>query len=652
MKNILDGGVREVYPVTLSEQVVLGRAAYTSVSMIPGHIDLVVIAVRADVVGSILHECADKGAKAAIVISAGFKEVGEAGRKMEEEIAYIAQERGIVLLGPNCLGVIDAHADWNASFAVAKPRPGHIAFVSQSGALGTALLDWANREGVGFSKFVSLGNEASLSELEFLEYLADDDDTKAILLYLEQVSDGGRFLEAARRVTGKKPLVVLRAGRSARGAVAVASHTGSLAPGDAIFGAALRQVGAVSVDSLRTLFSLAKLFEMGHSTPLRNIVILTNGGGPSVNTADLIEDTDTLSLVSFRDPTLHSLRSVLPSMAAVNNPIDVIGDAGPERYDKALRTLTELKEVDAIITLVTPQMMTDPAGIAHVLTKHKDNKPLMPVFMGGDTVEPGIVVLKESGMVNFESPTDVVEALDALARTTASIEVAQKHPPTERPGRALEMYPFEETRSILQSYDLHLEGAYITNKSDVAVALKKLGPGPYAMKAVAQELVHKSDLNAVRLNIDTHDEVVKTWDEIVSEVKKKTGVKTVDGMLIQKMVAGVECIIGMKRDPVFGPVIVFGLGGIYVEILKDSSLRIAPVSKAEALRQIREIQGISLLTGARGSEPVHLEAIAQAIEALSHLAIDYPDIQEVDFNPVFATPQGVHLVDVRFMRYT
>jgi len=650
MKNIVDSGTREVYPVTLSENEVLGHVAYTSIKMIPGKVDLAVIAIRADIVSSILRECAEKEIKTAVVISAGFKEMGEEGKKLEDDMAVTARQLSITLLGPNCLGVMNAQADWNASFAVNKPKPGSISFVSQSGALGTALLDWANREGVGFSKFVSLGNEAQLSELEFLEYLADDESTSAVLLYLEQVSDGPRFLELAKRVTEKKPLVVLRAGRSERGSKAVASHTGSLAPSDAIFGAALRQVGAIPVDSLRTLFSLTKLFELGHYDPLQRLVILTNGGGPSVNTADLVEATDSLTLVDLSDETKAALMEVLPPMAAVNNPIDVIGDAGPERYDGTLEVLTKLNDVDAIVTLVTPQMMTDPHGIAEVLTKHKDNKPLIPVFMGGATMDDGVAALHEHSMVAFNSPTDIAEALHALAR--GAKKPGHKAPAThDVPGDdTLVMDGLEDMRNLLDDYDIHLEGAYVTTQDDVEVALKKLGDGPYAIKAISGELVHKSDLRAVQLGLADAAAVTKAWNEIVKYVEDHTPGATIDGMLIQQMVSGTECIIGMKRDPVFGPVVVFGLGGIFVEILKDASMRVAPVTKDEALEQVREIKGLPLLTGARGKDPVKLEDLAAIVSALSHLALDYPEVEEVDLNPVFATPKGTHVVDARIMR--
>ncbi len=653
MKNILAGKTREVYPITLDEKEVFGHVAYTSVTALPKTPDIAIIAIPAPAISKILKECAEKGVTTAVVISAGFKEAGEEGKKLEVEMRETADKYDITLLGPNCLGVMDAHTQWNASFAVNSPLKGGLGFVSQSGALGTALLDWANREGVGFSKFVSLGNEAQLTELEFLEYLRDDDETKAVLLYLEKVTNGAKFLELARSVTEKKPLVVLRAGRSARGSKAVASHTGSLAPSDKVFEAALRQAGAIPVDSTDTLFALAKLFELGITSPLQNLVILTNGGGPSVNTADLIGFSRSLELVEFTEKTKGELRSVLPPMAAVNNPIDVIGDAGPQRYKDTLNILLELDRIDAIITLVTPQMMTDPKDIAKVFVEMKHKKPIIPVFMGGDTVQSGIEVLHENSMLSFSSPANVVAALDALARGAPKPEGEAA---THNTSTHLTMLPLEKMQRVLEQFNLYLDGEYVKHPDEIQGALERLGNGPYAMKAISTDLVHKSDLHAVKLNLKTAVEIEASWHDMQHYIDEHTkGTRaaarqaTIEGVLIQKMVRGVECIIGMKRDATFGPVIIFGLGGIFVEILKDSSMRIAPVTMEEALKQIHEIQGLPLLTGARGAEPVDLEALATMITSLSTLALEHPEIEEIDFNPVFATPTGTSIVDARMM---
>jgi len=651
MKNILAGSPREVYPITLGEVEVLGHAAYPTVSMVAGSINCAIIAVRADLVPKILTECADKGVESAVIISAGFKEMSEEGAAHEREVARIAHERKITLVGPNCLGVMNTHAGWNATFAVGAPRTGHLAFVSQSGALGTAILDQANAEGVGFSKFISLGNEAALTELECLAYLADDSDTAAVLLYLEQVADGPRFLEAATALTRTKPLVVLRAGRSSRGAAAVASHTGSLAPSDAVFTAALRQAGAVIVDSTRAFFSVAKLLTLGITTPRTRLAVLTNGGGPSVNTADLIDLSGTLTLAPFTDATKAALRTGLPSMAAVGNPIDVIGDAGPDRYAHALDTLAGLDTVDAVLGLVTPQMMTDPEGIANTFATYRGRKPIIPVFMGGGAVTGGIRTLHEHGMVNFNAPSDAVEALAALA---ASVPISLRTTPLEptsattAPHASLSMLPFTEMQELLAAYHIPLAGVLAEERDDLPRATRELGDGPYALKVVSPELVHKSDVGALRLNLAAH-ELSEAWDTLLAHVHEHAPEATCTGMLLQRMTGGVECIVGMKRDRIFGPVVVFGLGGIFVETLKDVSMRIAPVSEAEALAQILEIKGLPLLMGARGREPVALEILAATIAALSRLALEHPEIEEADLNPVLASPSGATIVDARLM---
>lgn len=646
MKNIVSGGVREIYPVTLRDAEVQGHVAYRSVSAIPGTVDIAIIAVRADIVPAILEECAQKNIHTAVVISAGFKEIGEQGAELETRIGEIAREHNITLLGPNCLGVMNAHAQWNASFSVNSPRKGRTAFVSQSGALGTALLDWANEEGVGFSKFVSLGNEAVLTESDFLEYLADDEETDAVLLYVEQVTDGEAFLTNARRVAQKKPLVVLRAGRSTEGSVAVASHTGSLAPSDTVFEAVLQQVGAISVDSIETLFSLAKLFELNIRHPLQRLVILTNGGGPSVNTTDLVGFSRSLSLTRFSEETKDALRAVLPPMAAVNNPIDVIGDAGPDRYNDTLAILTHNDDIDAILTLVTPQMMTRPKDIADVLLAHTHKKPIIPVFMGGASMQEGVNALNAKGVVNFSTPGTVIQALDALAQGEPKRETPT---PTTNTHTHLHMLGYEETRTTLDTYGLSLDGTLVQDIANVEDALHTLGEGPYAMKAISADVVHKSDLSAVRLHLEDSHAVTHAWREIEQHIHEHRPDANIEGMLIQNMVHGVECIVGMKRDPVFGPVIVFGLGGIFVEVVKDTMMRLAPISHEEAIAQIRGIKGVSLLTGARGSTPVDLDALAHVITSLSELSLHTPNIIEIDCNPVFATSNGVRIVDVRLM---
>jgi acetyltransferase len=686
--NLLSGAKRDIYPVSISEKEILGLKTYASIKEIDENIDLALIAVRADIVPEILEECAAKKAQNVIIIASGFKEEGPAGAKLEKRVADIAEKNDIALLGPNCLGIIDAQADLNASFSASKPKAGHIAFLSQSGALGTAILDKALSEGIGFSKFISLGNEAALSEIEFLEYLKDDKDTKAILMYVEQLSNGKKFMELASEITKKKPIVLIKAGRSARGQQAVMSHTGSLAPEDAVFTAACKQAGIIVVESIREFFNMAKLFEIGILKPLQNLIILTNAGGPAVVTADLIDLSHSLSLIELGEETKDKLRKVLPPMAAVNNPVDIIGDALSDRYENTLKILIEEKTADAILVLLTPQMMTQAEATAKLLAEYRKKKPIIPVFLGGPNIEAGLVELKKNGLVNFTFPKDAVEALDNLARGTnkndqGSMINGQENEKSQ--GEAADtsfggllgepsgrvrgmgnrrmswrknvsvaepdsmMMPFDNMCSLFKEYDLDFQGILVKEKDKMAEAMKKLGAGPFIMKAISPDVIHKTDMGAVKLNIKNVKEAEVAWDEIVSNIKSKNPQAVIEGMLVQAMASGKEVIIGMKIDATFGPTILFGLGGIFTEVLKDTSLRIAPVSKEIALEIIHEIRGINILTGLRGEASVNLEKIAEIIVKLSKLAIGHPEIKEIDLNPVIVNYDKAFVVDARVM---
>mgnify|MGYP001591100835 CR=1 FL=1 len=647
---------RQIYPVSISESEILGLKTYKSVSDVGLPIDLAIIAVRADIVPQILTECGKRGIKNVIIISAGFKEIGEAGKILENSVKEIANRFEIALLGPNCLGTIDSHADFNTSFGAKKPIRGNIAFLSQSGALGTSVLDMAIKEDVGFSKFISLGNEAQLSEIEFLEYLAVDDNTKAILIYLEKLSDGKRFMELVSEITKTKPVVVLKAGRSERGMEAVMSHTGSLAPADSVFSAALKQSGAIAVESIREFFNMAKLFQLGIMKPLKNLVILTNGGGPSVVTADLIDLSRSLSLVELSDSTKEALRKVLPSMAAVGNPVDIIGDALSSRYEDALKILVDEKGVDAIILMLTPQMMTKVEETAKLIVQYRSKKPIIPVFIGGPTIQAGLEYLKRNTLVNFNFPKDAVEALDNLAlchsreggnpgKSSYTKSVSDKSSRVS----VSKMMDFVEMTKILNEYNISLTGILVKEKTKLISVISKFGSGPYAMKVISNNIIHKTDAGAVKLNIKSIEEANTAWDLMEKKILKENLNARIEGILVQKMGIGREVIIGMKRDSTFGPTILFGLGGILAEAIKDTSLRIVPVSKNKALQMMQEIKGVSILNGMRGEKSVDFDALADIIVNLSRLAIEHPEIKEIDLNPVMVTNTEVVVVDARVM---
>ena len=396
------GTSRKLFPISLNEPEVLGHKTFKSLDEIESDIDLAVIAIKADFVPDIVRQCAKRGIKNIAVISAGFKEMDEHGANLEKEIATIAKENGIALLGPNCLGTLDCHSGLNATFAPNIPPKGKIAFISQSGALGTAIIDKAIDEGLGFSKFVSLGNEASLNEIDFLQFIKDDPETEFVMMYLEKISNGPKFLELASQISKTKPIVVIKAGRGASGQKAVMSHTGSLASDDLVMRSAFKQSGIIVADSIRQFFGIAKLFSIGIKTPPTELVILTNAGGPAVITSDLIDLSNSLSLATIDEGDKAELKKLLPPMAGLNNPIDIIGDALSDRYESALKILSANSKYQAILVLITPQMMTDDANIAQVISKYSKEKVLLPIFIGGQEVQKGIEVLKQNNLINLD----------------------------------------------------------------------------------------------------------------------------------------------------------------------------------------------------------------------------------------------------------
>lgn len=646
VSNLIKNPKRKIYPVTLSEKKIMGMKAFSSVLEIDEPLDLAIIAVRADVVPNILAECGEKKIPNAIIISSGFKESGQSGRELEELISQIAKEKKITLLGPNCLGVINTKNQLNASFSGKEPLVGKLAFISQSGALGTALIDLAIGEGVGFSKFVSLGNEAQLTEVDFLKYLEKDQETSAILMYLENLNNGPIFLDLIKRITAKKPVVVIKAGMGSHGNLAVQSHTGALAPQAAVFVAACKQAGAVTVSSIRGFFNVVKILSQANDPlkPLQKLIILTNGGGPSVIAADLIDRSKSVSLMALSEKTKESLKEVLPTMAAVGNPVDIIGDALAERYDKALAILSEVEEADAIMVILTPQMMTEAVETAKVLAKYKNKKIILPVFIGMPSVEAGRIELIKNGFSSFLFPRDVIDALDYLAKGAIKPNsLAPSHVSPVGITGVGQMMDFNKTINLLEQYDISISGKFIWKKEDLSEALNFCGHGPYAMKAISSQLIHKTEIGAVRLNIFNFDEAGMVWEELWQKFIQ------LEGVLVQKVESGREVIIGLKRDATFGSIIVFGLGGIFTETLKDTVMRIAPVSKDEAFKMMQEIKGFKILQGLRGEKPVNFDMLAEIVVKLSKLAIDHPEIKEIDLNPVICSNNSATIVDARIM---
>ena len=643
--NLVKGKKRIVYPINPQYKKVLGLTCRSSVSEIDGKIDLALIAVRADVVPLVLEECGKKKIPFAIIIASGFKETGQRGKELEDKLKSIAKKYGISLLGPNCLGILDSHSDLNASFSAEKPLKGSIAFISQSGALGASMLDWGKEHGIGFSKFVSLGNEAGFTEIDFLEHFAGDKNTKAIMMYLEKVSDGKKFMKLAKKITGGKPIVVIKAGRSKKGISAVMSHTGSLAGEDLVFNAACRECGVVTVESISEFFNFAKLFQLGILKPVNNLAVLTNGGGPSVVAADLIDLSISLELAELKESTKKSLFKVLPPMAAVNNPIDIIGDALSSRYFDALKILSEDKNIGAIMVMLTPQMMTQAEETAKTIASFIRKKPIISVFIGGKTVKKGIEFFKKKNLVNFDFPEDAVGVLDLMFLGNKSKKSEKS---AGRPEAELKMLGFPETQKILAEQGIRIPGMFLKTKEELTANFGKFKGEPLAMKVVSSRIVHKTEAGGVKINLKNIEEALRAWDEITESARIKIPGAEIEGMVVQPMARGKEVIIGMKRDRIFGPTILFGLGGIFAEAIKDISMRVAPISEADK-QMVKEIKGYKILNGLRGDKAVDFKKIEELIVAVSHLSLSRPDIIEIDLNPVMVTDSGATVVDARIM---
>lgn len=640
----------KIYPVNPTFKKVLGLSCFSSIKDISGSVDVVIIAVKPEIVSIVLKECGEKKVKNAIIITAGFKEIGKQGVKRELQIKEIAKKYSIKIVGPNCLGIMDSNSGLNASFGGNLPKIDSASFVSQSGAVGTAILDLAEANNLGFSKFVSIGNEAGLTENDFIEYLGNDKNTSSIFLYLEGVTDGKRFIDLAKKISKKKPIVVLKAGKTEHSIKAVSSHTGSLAPSHEIFKAACKKGGVIMVDSLLEMFDAARIFQTGLTHIPKKWAILTNGGGPSIVTADLLEQAQNISLAKISNTTKNKLKKVLPSTAALNNPVDIIGDALSDRYEASLKILSQDKNIDGIIVLLTPQKMTEVKKTAEVLVKYKNKKPIIPLFIGGNAITPAKEVFAKKGLANFIDPKQMVDVLSSISKNSneKKVKVKSLDKLSDKSVESLRQLSFVETSKLMNSVELTISGAFISEISGLKKYHKKI-TYPWAMKVVSEQIVHKTDAGGVLIGIKNKLEAKNAWKKMVKSIKKYDSSAILDGFVVQPMIGGQEVIIGMKRDETFGPVIIFGLGGIFVEILNDVSMRIAPINYNDAISMIKEIKSIALLEGARGADSVDIDGLAKIIVGISRLAQKNKEIQEIDLNPVMVDKNDAVIVDARVM---
>jgi acetyltransferase len=654
----------EIYPINPRATEILDLKAYPTVTDVNGSIDLAVIIVPAPVVPKVIAECGEKGIDAAIIISAGFKEAGVEGSRLEREIAETARRFGIRVLGPNCLGLINTITNLNASFAADMPKRGNIGFFSQSGALCTAVMDWAREAEIGFSQFISLGNKMDLSESELLTFLADDDDTTVILGYIEGVKDGAAFLSAAHAAAMKKPVLIFKSGVTGAGARAASSHTGALAGSENAFHAAFKKCGVIRAGSFEELFDAAIAFAYQPLPKGSRLAIITNAGGPGIIAADACERSN-LSMATFTTATIEKMRDKLPKTAALYNPVDVIGDAQADRYKVALEAVAEDTNVDMILVILTPQAMTEIETTAHEVASVSmiSQKTIATSLMGGYRVESGIRVLAEEQVPNYYSPERAIKALETMARYRAwreqpQPEFARFDVSTNTVAGILEKAKATgqshlsgaSPMDVIAAYGFPVPRSGLADTSDEAVAFAEQFGYPVVMKIASPDILHKSDIGGVRLGLENRDAVAEAFDEVMVNAKRLMPGALILGVTIHEQAPpGKEVILGMTKDPDFGPLIMFGLGGIYVEVLKDVSFRLAPIDKTSALEMIREIRSFPLLRGVRGEPPADIDAVVESILRLSQLVTDFPQIIELDINPlrVMEAGKGAIAIDAR-----
>ncbi|MEW6408578.1 MAG: acetate--CoA ligase alpha subunit [Nitrospirota bacterium] len=644
-----------IFPVNPRASEILGMKAYPKVTGVPSDIDLAVIVIPSQFVLDELTECANKGIGSVIIISAGFKETGGEGTALEQKLKERANELGIRILGPNCLGIINTSANMNATFAAGMLPKGRIAFFSQSGALGIAVLDWAIGNRIGFSKFISLGNKADLTEIDFIEYLSMDPETSVILGYIESVEDGKRFLDVVSKATRIKPIIMVKSGGTAAGARAASSHTGALSGSEGIFNAAFRQVGIIHANGIEELFELAKAFSTLPLPKGNRLAIVTNAGGPGILAADASEKSG-ITLSSFTLETINDLRAILPKNASLYNPIDIIGDATSERYRVALQRVVKDPNVDGLLVILTPQAVinVEETAIEVISAFSIDSKPILAVFMGEESVRRGVEVLKENHIPNFSYPEPAVRSFKKMAeyydwKNRPEEVIPEFNVDREtvkgilKGARERGQYILEEmdVRKILECYGFNFPVSLLATTSKEAIKAADGIGYPVVMKVSSSDILHKTDVGGVKIGLKTPEAVEDAFFEITTNAKKFMPGVYIRGVSVSEMVAGgKEFIIGISVDPNFGHVIMFGLGGIYVEILKDVSFRIAPLSRRDASEMIREIRSYPLLKGVRGEKPVDVNSIEEGVLRISQLVVEFPDIIELDINPLIVKQEG------------
>ena len=694
----------KIYPINPKAKKILGKKCFASVLDISYNlkgelrsekIDLAVIMVPAKIVPQVLEECGQKKIQSVIIISAGFKEIGKKGAKLENKIKKIGQKYNIRILGPNCLGIINTKNNLNASFTSGFPKKGGVSLISHSGGMMVALIDWSYKSGLGFNKIISLGNRADLGENEALEYLIADPTTDLILMYLEGFEDGRRFVEIVQ--ASKKPIIVFKVGKAKEAQRAILSHTGAIAGSEEAIEAALEKAGVIRASNFEEFFALAKAFAWQSCPQNNKIAIITNATGPAIIAVDVIETQNTkhktqkyyIELAKLNDKTKKFLKKNLPKAASAINPIDLLGDALADRYQMALEAVLKDKNAGGVIVILTSQAMTEEDETARMITKllidpaNKSKKPILTSFIGGQNIESARKILAKNKIPNYDYPEVAVAVMEKLfsfyhckervrrsfAKQNVSGRATKQSNPIPKATRLLRRPSSPTLRSsesdllamtaldaekILKYYKIPVIKSYLTeNKTEAVKIAKKIGY-PIVIKTANPKIIHKTEKNEVRLNIGTEKELVKSYTELSLRASRSEaeGNETTLFYILQKMIeGGQEVIIGMKRDPQFGPLLMFGLGGIFTEVIKDVSFGLAPLNKQEAKEMIFKIKSSKILTSFRNQKPSDINSLIDILVKLSQLSLDFPEIKEIDLNPVkvFEKGKGNICVDAKIL---
>ncbi len=658
-----------VYPVNPTAPSVQGIQAYASISQVPRKIDLAVIAVPAKGVPDVIRECGEAGVAGAVIVSSGFKEVGVQGKRLEEQVVGIAESYGVRIVGPNCLGYIRPALHLNVTFAHVAPPAGRVAFLSQSGALGTAILDWAAANQVGFSAFVSVGSMSDVDFGDLIDYFGADPHTSSIILYVEAITDARKFMSAARHFAKTKPIIVVKSGRTARSAQAAASHTGAIAGDDTLYSAAFRRAGVVRVDEIEDLFDCSETLSRQISPRGPRLAILTNAGGPGVMAADRLLDLGG-ELAELSAETDEGLKGVLPSFAARGNPVDVGGDADQVRYGKAAEVLMKDANIDGLIAILTPQAMSYPTETAQALVQVAQDhptKPLLTSFMGEIKVAEGVRTLRAAHVPHFDTPEDAVRAFMYLYQYTRSLANLYETPtdilPDFTPDRdavkriflevarsGREILSEVEAKQVLECYGIPVVTTRVATSPEECSRIAEQIGFPVAIKILSHDITHKSDVGGIALNVRSAPEAANQFTKITERVKQARPDATIIGVTVQAMSrGGYEVIIGSKRDRTFGPAIMFGMGGTGVELYRDVAVDFPPLNQALAQSMIQSTKVSRLLSGYRGRPAVDMIALEQTLVKFSYLLVDFPEITELDANPLQVRPDGLSALDARIV---